>query len=119
MVAKVEAAVVVTRPLAGDAFDEDVHDAAADLVVAVDGLRQVHGHEARTAVLERLHCLLPDLRLAAAAADGAGERAVGTQQHVRAGLAWGRPTRRGDSGEDARFAGLLRSADLSKELTGH
>src|SRR5690606_16679870 len=62
--------------LAGYALDEDLHDAAADLVLALDGLGEVDHDHTWLAVGHRLHRLLPDLGLATTATDGAAEGAV-------------------------------------------
>lgn len=81
-----------------------VHHSTADLVVSVGGLGEVDRDDPWLTILEDRHGFLPDFRLSAAAADGAEERAVPTDDHLGAGFARSRPAGARDGGEHHRFA---------------
>src|SRR6266540_854489 len=104
---------------AGDAFDEDVHDAAADLVLAVQRLGEVHGDDGRLAGLDHLHRLLPYFVLATAAADRAEEGAVRPHDHLGAGLARRGAARARHGCHHQRLALLERARDLDIDFVTH
>src|SRR3990170_169958 len=103
-------------PRRQEALDEDLHDAAADLVLAVDGLGEGHGDEAGGAGLQDLHGGLPALGLAAAATDGAAEGAVGPDGHAGAGLSRRGAAAGGHRGHGQRLPLLQAPLYLSKDL---
>src|SRR3954453_4982274 len=74
-----------SSPLA-HALHEDFHDAAANLVFALDVFCEVDDYELGLAAGDDVHGRLPDLGLAAAAADGAAEGGVFAHSHLGAGL---------------------------------
>jgi hypothetical protein len=94
------------RLLGRYALDEDVHDAAADLVFAFRGLGEVDGHEAGLARLMDTHGFLPDLGFAATTADRAAEAAVRADGHLCARLPRRRSSCGGYGGNDQRLAFL-------------
>src|SRR6266542_1154768 len=102
-----------------DPLDENIHDAAADLVFTINRGRQVDAHDLGAAALQYLHRLLPDLGLTAAAADRAEERPVRPHDHLGAGLARRRATRAGNRGERKRLAGFKTFGDLRVDLVAH
>ncbi len=103
----------------GEAFDENIHDATADLVFAVGGLGEVDRDDAGAAIVEDFHGLLPHFRLAASPADGAKERAVGADDHLGAGLARGGAAGAGDGGEDHGLASFYGIKDFAVDLILH
>src|SRR5439155_5113396 len=51
-------------PRSDNPFDEDFHDPAADLILALRRFGQVDHHQLRLPALVDVHCFLPDFRLA-------------------------------------------------------
>ena len=83
--------------------------------VAAGGQREAQ--EPRGAVAGEQHFRVgDDRRLERAAADRARDRAVGRDQHLRAGVARGRAIGRGDGAERVRFARLRAARALGEEL---
>ena len=101
------------------ALYEYVHDAAADAVLGIEGCGEIDRDDARHAVLEDSHRLLPDLGLATTPADCAEEGAIGVDDHLRAGLAGGRAARAGHSGQGHRLAAFHSGGDGAIDLPLH
>ena len=98
------------------ALDENIHYAAADLVVTVERIREVHTDKSRAAVFVRFHRRNNDLGLAASAPDRAAGRAIRTNEHAGPGPARRGPTCRRHRGDDGGSSCLKRGLKLAEDL---